>query len=249
MPRHSILYDIPPDDLERFWGLVQRRKDDECWPWLGSMGGGQGVFSWGSHPNQRTAAPHRMVYAQEVGAITVDLSVCHKHEGPACCNPAHLTLKTHAQNMTDRAQWRRAKKAGGAASAEGETSWDAEVHRFWLDVDRIRDDGEACWRWLGNDQRMGYGSVFFMGRRQGAHRVAYEIEHGPIPGGASICHRCDNPPCCRPSHLFLGTHQDNMDDMAAKGRTRMGGVFRLTDSCPDCGELADLCQCPRAADG
>lgn len=58
----------------------------------------------------------------------------------------------------------------------------------------------------------------------GAHRVAWESANGPIPACLMVCHRCDNPACCNPSHLFLGTNRDNVDDMVAKGRAPGGSA-------------------------
>lgn len=91
--------------------------------------------------------------------------------------------------------------------------------RFWLKV-RL---GEKCWSWVGSKNVTGYGLI-----QTGthdypvsslAHRISWEINVGPIPGGLCVLHACDNPECTRPSHLFLGTHQDNMTDMKAKGRS------------------------------
>lgn len=79
--------------------------------------------------------------------------------------------------------------------------------------------GGLCWPWIGRRNAAGYGvfDTFLDGDRM-AHRVAWVIEHGPILDGLFVCHSCDNPRCVRPSHLWLGTHSDNMRDMAAKGR-------------------------------
>jgi len=92
-----------------------------------------------------------------------------------------------------------------------------DVARFWGTV-RL-DDG--CWEWMGKIRRpRGYGVFFHSpGRHERfAHRVAWEITNGPIPDGVFVCHKCDNPRCVRPSHLFLGNHRDNMLDARIKER-------------------------------
>ena len=84
----------------------------------------------------------------------------------------------------------------------------------------------GCWIWVGNiHPDFGYGRLFFEGKNLLAHRVSYELHHGTIRGGMFVCHRCDNPPCVNPEHLFLGTQKDNMQDMSRKGRAN-GGRFK-----------------------
>lgn len=94
--------------------------------------------------------------------------------------------------------------------------------RFWSHVAKSGD----CWAWTGTRRRDGYG-VFWDGERQvRAHRWAWESANGPIPSGRHLCHHCDNPPCVRPDHLFVGTQTDNMADMTRKGR-RISGERHL----------------------
>lgn len=74
-----------------------------------------------------------------------------------------------------------------------------------------------CWEWIGNRQNLGYGIVSFEGRFMLVHRLLYEFEVGPIEK-VQILHKCDNPACCRPAHLFSGSASDNMHDMWNKNR-------------------------------
>lgn len=81
-------------------------------------------------------------------------------------------------------------------------------------------DKDKCWEWLGYIDRYGYGCISHgeTNRRLRAHRVSWNIFVGSIPDGVDVLHKCDNRKCVNPNHLFLGSHEDNMRDMAQKGR-------------------------------
>lgn len=84
---------------------------------------------------------------------------------------------------------------------------------------------DECWPYTGTcSKRSGHGQIFWDGRLIGAHRAAYMLFVGPIENGLHVCHACDNPPCCNPAHLWLGTPQDNTRDMWAKGRGKFPEV-------------------------
>jgi hypothetical protein len=82
---------------------------------------------------------------------------------------------------------------------------------------RVEVVGE-CWLWRGYTLSTGYGQITYKGRKVLLHRAMYEVANGPIPPGLDVCHSCDNPPCVRPEHLWLGTAKDNVRDCIEKGR-------------------------------
>jgi hypothetical protein len=98
---------------------------------------------------------------------------------------------------------------------------DEQINLFWSKVDKDCENG--CWEWTAARNWFGYG---VWGTNKGgnslSHRTAWSLKNGPIPKGIKICHRCDNPPCCNPDHLFSGTQKQNLQDCASKGRTSRG---------------------------
>ena len=102
-----------------------------------------------------------------------------------------------------------------------------QVARFWSRIQPATDF--QCWEWGGVTTEKGYGR--FNGAA--AHRLAYQLVHGPIPDGQVIRHVCDNPPCCNPAHLLIGSQKDNVRDSVRRGRFAKGarsGRSKLTDA-------------------
>lgn len=99
---------------------------------------------------------------------------------------------------------------------------DNDIIRFWNNINIA--DTDSCWNWKKCVDKDGYGKWGILRRKQKVsktlktHRVSYQLTYGRIPEGLVVCHKCDNPRCCNPYHLFLGTQQDNLADMTNKGR-------------------------------
>jgi predicted DNA-binding protein (UPF0251 family) len=133
------------------------------------------------------------------------LPFCHKRQGRSCADEIRTGGQTEtAKIMTDYNQ-----------------TFAGLYNRFISKVKRT--DGDGCWTWTANTRNGRYGAFHMFDRDVMAHRASWLLHRGEIPDGMCVCHKCDNPICVNPGHLFLGTASDNMRDMSRKGR---GGVAK-----------------------
>lgn len=115
---------------------------------------------------------------------------------------------------------------------ERQRNYHSTIRKFWSFVQKT----DECWLWTGTLNDKGYGKIVSSGNGveiRRAHQLSWLIHGGEIAPGMFVCHKCDNPRCVRPDHLFIGTTQDNTRDRHAKGRTAKGeqqGSHVLTES-------------------
>lgn len=132
--------------------------------------------------------------------------------------------------------------------------WHSPVERFWKKVD-VSGGPTACWLWTGSDTgghpdrrtpTPGYGRLWVGGRLVLAHRFSYELHYTKVADDKLVCHHCDNPPCVNPTHLFVGTGTDNLNDSIKKGRRSrllaVDAVRRIRVRFAVGGSVKELCQ-------
>jgi len=105
------------------------------------------------------------------------------------------------------------------------------IKEFWRAVDKngpvIREELGPCWIWTRSRARKGYGRAELDGHRDRlAHRLSWLLKRGHIPEGLHVCHKCDTTSCVRPSHLFVGTNKENMEDRVQKGRSKLSKAHK-----------------------
>jgi HNH endonuclease len=183
----------------QFWNRMD--KTGTCWLWQGAKSprNKNGHLLY----QGKDIYAHRLAWILTHGEIPAGMMVFHHCGTDLCCNPDHLFLA--------------ARQKGKHNTPES----------FWSHVLTT----ETCWIWQGMKQRgdYPYGLIAYQGKRWMTHRLAWTLTHGPIPDGMFVLHRCDNPPCVNPAHLFLGSILDNILDAIQKGRWGKRGRLTARD--------------------
>lgn len=188
-----------------------------CWVWQRSRHctGGYGQLNIGGRP----MLAHRFSWERTNGKIPPGMQVMHKCDNPACVRPGHLELGTNLDNIIDKRRKGR-ERPGSLWRSRKRTKPLRRLVAENFDDHWAVDEKTGCWIWQLALPGDGYGMVALGGKKVKAHRFAFERVHGEIPKGAIVRHRCDNRACVNPKHLKLGTQQDNIRDMCARGRQR-----------------------------
>lgn len=204
MKKVRITYDSLKESL--LARIIKNSKG--CWLWNGPRW--TPAHKFGSlFFRGKNHLPHEASFQIFKGEITPWLLVLQSCKNTDCVNPDHLYL---GRDYSLERLPRRIYK-------DKET-----IFQYYVPKEQLNE--AECWEWQGdrfhNDGIKNYGKLQFKKTCTGAHRFSYELHYGQIPEGLIICHKCDNPPCVNPHHLFAGTYSDNMFDASKKGRLFVG---------------------------
>lgn len=203
------------DSLNLFMQLVQKTRT--CWLWQGAISAkGHGRVTHHGH----ALLAHRASWILHYGLILPGLVCCHKAICPNkhCVRPSHLYLATISDNTKDghRVSYGHGRRIPIPAPRI------SPAQRFFNKVKKT----ESCWLWEGAITGSRYGEFFYNGKVRLAHRVSWMLHHGVIPQGLCVCHTCDVRLCINPTHLFLGTYKDNLQDASRKGHMQAAALTR-----------------------
>lgn len=176
-----------------FW----ERVDKENWKWIGTVGPqGYGVIN--SKSGQIKA--HRFAYVLLKGPLNKSEDVVQSCGDRLCLLPDHLVKQTRKDRIW---KWLKNKDT---------------YFKQVLELARNPIVTKECIRFEGSLDGCGYGRLGIDGKLKGAHVLVWELTNGKVPNGFEVCHSCDHPWCIQIQHLFLATHQQNIQDMIEKGR-------------------------------
>lgn len=239
--------EITPSLERRFWAKVDT--SGECWLWTGSLrASGDGQIATGGRTGRPRSA--RLVSWLIDGRVLESATLMDSCGNKRCVRPTHLhpaTIGDATRQAAARSgrtvtcicagcgvEFRRGREHAGRTERKFCTRACFDLHHpqtLTQALERyVVRRPLGCWEWTGPTVRDGYGVVNSYGRRGiGAHRASWIVHRGTIPPGLHVLHRCDNPPCTNPDHLFLGTTKDNVRDLWDKGRGNAAGRRTLLE--------------------
>ena len=162
---------------------------------------------------------HRLVDAAPSGSV-MTINAPRRERFKEC---VHCGKRFEKDARNTWAYWERAKYCSRSCVGLAHTIH-ANANRQPIEkvFSKWFDKGDGCWEWKGAIDRDGYGAFSYAGKMYKAHRMSLEIDGRPVPKGMFACHRCDNPKCVRPDHLYAGTHEQNVSDMVSRMRHKYG---------------------------
>lgn len=179
--------------IDAFNLYIEKDKNSDCLIWTGT------INTYGNpkfHFEKKEYMACRFIYEYFNGVVSKNIFIQHKCNNKICVNPDHLYIKSDKEVINQRF----------SNNIIIPDNWECNPE-------------EKCWPWKGLIETGGYGIFIANGQHIKAHRFAYEAYNDcTIPDNLLVCHKCDNPLCCNPFHLFLGTAEDNNKDRTLKGR-------------------------------
>lgn len=205
-------------DIQRLYRRIKVGAECECWPWITSSQESRQRWNYGRMLVEgKTHYAHRLVLEVKLGRpIAEGMVAMHLCDNPGCCNPSHLREGTQKENAIQ-------KSASGRGYVNGDGRRNASQPAVRL-IENIYVGGpDECWPWMGQVKRNGYGSIKVFRREVSPSRLMLEIKlERPLDSQEIAKHSCDNPVCCNPDHLAVGSAWENMHDAIDRGRFARG---------------------------